>query len=81
MEWRDYIHSDQSVLSGKPVVRGTRLSVEFLLELLAEGWNEQKILENYPQISQEALQAIFVFAEAVPDQPDGTYKRTPRPSE
>jgi len=62
VEWRDYIHSDQSVLSGKPVVRGTRLSVEFLLGLLAEGWNEQRILENYPQISQEALQAVFAFA-------------------
>ena len=62
MEWHDYIHSDQSVLSGKPVVRGTRLSVEFLLGLLAEGWNEQRILENYPQISQEALQAVFAFA-------------------
>ena len=62
MEWHDYIHSDQSVLSGKPVVRGTRLSVEFLLGLLAEGWTEQKILESYPQISREALQAVFAFA-------------------
>ncbi|MCY3986907.1 MAG: DUF433 domain-containing protein [Candidatus Dadabacteria bacterium] len=62
MEWQDYIHSDQSVLSGKPVVRGTRLSVAFLLGLLAEGWNEPRILENYPQISQEALQAVFAFA-------------------
>ena len=62
MEWHDYIHGDQSVLSGKPVVRGTRLSVEFLLGLLAEGWTEQEILENYPQISQEVLQAVFAFA-------------------
>ncbi|MCY4129593.1 MAG: DUF433 domain-containing protein [Gammaproteobacteria bacterium] len=62
MKWNDYIHSDQSVFSGKPVIRGTRLSVEFLLGLLVEGWNEQRILENYPQISQEALQAVFAFA-------------------
>ena len=62
LEWHDYIHSAQSVLTGKPVVRGTRLSVEFLLGLLAEGWTEQEILENYPQISREALQAVFAFA-------------------
>lgn len=62
VEWHDYIHSDQSVFSGKPVVRGTRLSVEFLLGLLAEGWTEQKVLENYPQISREALRAVFAFA-------------------
>lgn len=69
MEWSDYIHSDQSVLSGKPVVRGTRLSVEFLLGLFAEGWNEQRVLENYPQISQEALQAVFAFvAECMRDE-------------
>lgn len=62
MEWRDHIHSDPSVLTGKPVIRGTRLSVEFLLGLLAEGWTEKEILENYAQVSQEALRAVFAFA-------------------
>ena len=45
MNWHDYIHSDPSVMVGKPVIRGTRLSVEFLLGLLAEGWTERQILE------------------------------------
>ena len=63
MEWREYIDSDPSVLVGKPVVRGTRLSVEFLLGLFAEGWTEEAVLESYPQVSQEALRAVFAFAQ------------------
>ena len=62
MKWHDHIHSDPSVLMGKPVIRGTRLSVEFLLGLLAEGWTERDVLENYPQISSEELRAVFAFS-------------------
>ena len=62
MSWHEYIHSDPSVLAGKPVIRGTRLSVEFLLGLLSEGWTGQQILKNYPQLSQDALRALFAFA-------------------
>ena len=40
MNWHDYIHSDASVLVGKPIIKGTRLSVEFLLGLMAEGWTD-----------------------------------------
>lgn len=62
MNWRDFIHSDPAVLMGKPVVKGTRLAVDFILGLLAEGWTEQQILENYPSLTPEALQAVFAFA-------------------
>ncbi len=62
MRWQDHIHSDAAVLAGKPVVRGTRLSVEFLLGLMAEGWTEPEILENYPQLPPNALRAVFAFA-------------------
>ena len=62
MNWHDYIHSDPAILVGKPLIRGTRLSVDFLLGLFAEGWTEQRILENYPQLSRAALQALFAFA-------------------
>ena len=65
MNWKDYIHADPAILSGKPVVRGTRLSVDFLLSLLADGWSERQILENYPQLSHEALQAVFAVAAEV----------------
>ncbi|MCY3818722.1 MAG: DUF433 domain-containing protein [Gammaproteobacteria bacterium] len=62
MNWHDHIHSSPAILSGKPVVRGTRLSVDFLLRLLAKGWTEAQLLENYPQVSREALKALFAFA-------------------
>lgn len=61
MNWRKYIHSDPKILVGKPVVKGTRLSVEFLLGLFAVGWTEQQVLENYPSLTSEALRAVFAF--------------------
>ncbi len=62
IEWRDYIHTDPEILSGKPVVKGTRLSVEFILGLYANGWTEQQIIKNYPTLSKESLKAVFAFA-------------------
>ncbi len=62
MDWQAYIHSDPDILVGKPVVKGTRLSVEFLLGLFASGWTEQQVLENYPTLTPEALHAVFAFA-------------------
>lgn len=62
IDWRKFIHSDSEILLGKPTVKGTRLSVEFLLGLFAEGWTEQQILKNYPTLTQESLQAVFAFA-------------------
>ena len=62
MDWRNYIHSDPEILIGKPVVKGTRLSVDFILRLFAKGWSEQQVLENYPTLTPEALRAIFAFA-------------------
>ena len=50
IEWDNFIHSDPSVLLGKPVVKGTRLSVEFILGLYAQGWTEDQILENHPNL-------------------------------
>ncbi|ADB37205.1 DUF433 domain-containing protein [Spirosoma linguale] len=64
MNWQDYIHSDEQIVSGKPVVKGTRLSVEFLLERLADGWTEQDLLDNYPRLSKESLQAVFAYVYA-----------------
>ncbi len=62
MDWREYIHADPEILLGKPVVKGTRLAVEFILRLFAAGWTEQQILENYPSLTPESLRAIFAFA-------------------
>ena len=62
MDWRQYIYSNPNVLCGKPIIKGTRLSVEFILGLFAAGWSEKQILENYPALNVESLQAIFAFA-------------------
>lgn len=58
MDRREYIHADPEVLAGKPVVKGTRLAVEFLLGLLGAGWSHEQILANYPTLTSEALQAL-----------------------
>ena len=59
IDWRKFIHSDPEILLGKPVVKGTRLSVEFILGLFAEGWTEQQVLENYPTLTTESIKAVF----------------------
>jgi uncharacterized protein (DUF433 family) len=61
MDWRTRIVSDKDVLLGKPVIKGTRISVEVILELLAEGWAEKQVLESYPNISAEDLKAMFAY--------------------
>ena len=69
MDWRDYIHSNPNILVGKPVVRGTRLSVEFILSLFAESWTEAQILESYPGLTNQAIKAVFAFAtECIKDE-------------
>lgn len=62
MNWREYITVDPGVLAGKPVVRGTRIGVEFLLELFAAGWTREQVVENYPGVTSEALSAVFAYA-------------------
>jgi len=53
---------DPKILAGKPVVRGTRLAVEFILELLAAGQSESEILANYPGLSREDILACLSYA-------------------
>jgi hypothetical protein len=50
MNWRERIAVDPTVLAGKPVIRGTRLSVELILDRLADGWTAQDVLQAYPRI-------------------------------
>jgi uncharacterized protein (DUF433 family) len=50
------------VLAGKPVIRGTRLAVEFVIALMADGWTEADILANYPDISHEDIMACLAYA-------------------
>jgi len=63
MEWQDHISTDENVLLGKPTVKGTRISVEHIIGLLAKGWTEQQILENHPRLTKESLQAVFSYIQ------------------
>ena len=58
----DRIIVDPNILVGKPVVRGTRLSVAFLLGLMADGWPESEILRNYPGLAREDVLACLAYA-------------------
>lgn len=62
MNWKAHIHSDPKILLGKPVIKGTRLSVEFVLGLFSEGWTERQVLESYPTLNAKSIQAVFAFA-------------------
>lgn len=75
MDWTERIVSDPEVLVGKPTIRGTRLSVEFILERLADGWTEQQLLESYPRLTSEDLRAVFAYATE--SLKDGLFVRLP----
>jgi len=64
MDWHDRIVIDPEVLTGKPVIKGTRLAVSFITDLLARGWSEQTILDNYPGLSREDIRACLAYAES-----------------
>jgi uncharacterized protein (DUF433 family) len=65
MNWQEHITIDPDILVGKPVVKGTRLAVEFIIDLMAQGWSEADILKNYPGLTREDIQACLSYASAV----------------
>ena len=56
------IQSDPSIMMGKPVIAGTRITVELILEKLAAGETIEQILEAHPRLTQEAVQSALDFA-------------------
>lgn len=64
MSWQERIIVDPEILAGKPVVKGTRLAVEFIIDLLAQGWSETDILDNYPGLTHEDILACSGYASA-----------------
>ena len=64
-EWKERITVDPNVLAGKPIIKGTRIAVEFILDLLANGWTNEKILKNYPQLKKEDIIAVLKYAAEV----------------
>ena len=65
MNWNERITINPAVLTGKPVIRNTRLAVEFIVGLLAGEWSEADILENYPGIAHEDIVACLKYASEV----------------
>ena len=61
MIWQNHIISDGQILLGKPILKGTRISVELILELFEAGWTEQQILESYPSLTTDSIRAVFAY--------------------
>jgi len=62
MSWQERIVVDPKVLVGKPVIKGTRIAVEFIGDLLANGWTQEQILENYPNLTAQDVRACLAYA-------------------
>jgi uncharacterized protein (DUF433 family) len=62
MDWHSRIAVDPKILVGKPVIRGTRISVQFVVDLLAAGWTHEQLLESYPHITEEDIRACLAYA-------------------
>lgn len=60
--WEGFIQSDPAIMMGKPVISGTRITVESILEKLAAGESFEQILEAHPRLSEEAIRAALAFA-------------------
>jgi uncharacterized protein (DUF433 family) len=65
MDWRSRIVADANVLVGKPVIKGTRISVELVLDLLAAGYTHEQIQHQYDHITAEDIQACLAYAGEV----------------
>ena len=61
MDWQDRIVTTPDTLLRRPRIAGTRIGVDFILDLLASGWSSQRILDEYPQLTADDLQAAFAF--------------------
>ena len=64
MHWQDYIAVDPAVMTGKPVIKGTRITVELILERLGDGWTEAELLNAYPHLKAEHVRAAQAYAAA-----------------
>ena len=65
MGWKERVIMDPNILIGKPIIKGTRIAVEFILELLSGGWSEEKILQNYPQLKMDDILAALKYTTEI----------------
>lgn len=64
MDWKSYIVFNREILLGKPVIKGTRISVELIKELIAIGWTEDMILESYPSLQKVIAEPLLSIEES-----------------
>jgi uncharacterized protein (DUF433 family) len=65
MTWQDRIEIDPDRLGGKPVVRGSRIAVQLVVEMVADGWPEARILAEYPTLTPDDVRACLHYAAAM----------------
>jgi len=65
MNWNERIIVDSNVLSGKPIIKGTRIAVEFVVDLLGRGWTEKEILNEYDHLTREDIQACLAYSAEI----------------
>lgn len=65
MSWQERIIIDPNILVGKPVIKGTRIAVEFVIDLLARGWTTEQILKEYDHLTAQDIQACLAYASEV----------------
>lgn len=65
MRWQDRITVDPAVLDGKPIVKGTRIAVEFIVDLLGRGWTVERVLSEYDHLTAADIQACLSYASEV----------------
>jgi uncharacterized protein (DUF433 family) len=74
IQWQDYIEERKDVMMGKPVFKGTRLTVEHILRELGTGMSAAEILDNYPTLKPEHIQAAMLYAVDVVTMDEAIYQ-------
>jgi len=62
LTWKDRISMDPNIMVGKPVIKGTRITVAHIVNLMAQRWSTEEILKNFPQLKKEDLEAALKYA-------------------
>ena len=65
MDWRNHIIVDQRILTGKSIIKGTRISLELVVDLLAAGWSHPRIPKSYPTLKEDDVRACLAYASEI----------------
>ncbi len=74
MNFNELISIDKEICFGKPHIKGTRIKVSFILELVSSGWTIEQILQEYDHLSREQINACLIYAGRVVDAYEGLFK-------